>query len=198
MCGLHGLQLHSWLTWSTVSPPQVPPQTAGGYLLLCGPPWASGGHHVSPWSSSWTAGEFLLQCLKRLLLLLLIWSWCLHSCFSYFLNPLSNLLHSIFDQLFKIWYHRGTTNIDNGLSLPGVGPAWSQLELTLPDIGAAPSLFSLFVEVPPASFLPPKFWHGNLIKILKAYTVKLYNTQSLQIQLFRTESIHCRIWLIPS
>jgi len=73
---------HSLLGVYPPAPVWDPPQAAGGYLLHRGPPWAAGGQHASPWSSSRAAGAPLLWCLKHLLPPLHR-PWCLQSCFSH-------------------------------------------------------------------------------------------------------------------
>jgi len=60
-------QGRSLLQTSTCSSVSLP-WAAGGDLLHCGPPWASGAQPASPWSSPRAAGESLLWCLEHLLL----------------------------------------------------------------------------------------------------------------------------------
>jgi len=81
---------HSLLQASTCSGMGSLPRAPGGDLLHRGPPWTAGGQPASSWSSSRAAREgSLLQHFGHLLPLLLHRSWCLQSCFSHRLTPLS-------------------------------------------------------------------------------------------------------------
>lgn len=83
----YGLQLLSerifecgavWSMWS-------------GCLICHGLPLVSRGQSMSPWSSPWAAGQYLLQHLEHFIPLLPP-PWCLQGCFPHFLIPLSQLM----------------------------------------------------------------------------------------------------------
>ena len=83
----------------------TPSSSGGGLLTLC-PSSSMGSSHglrvgicstmdlhglqgtASPWSSSQAARESLLQRLDHLLPLILLWPWCLQSCFSHVVSLL--------------------------------------------------------------------------------------------------------------
>ena len=118
-----------------------PPWATGGDLLHRGPPWAAWAQPTSPWLSPQAAGESLLQRLGHFLPLLLHWPWCLQSCFSHIVSPLSPAAvvegfpppTPFFTALPQRCYDHGWW----ARPRPVAGPSWRQLALALSDTGEA-------------------------------------------------------------
>lgn len=105
-----------------------PSETAGGYEVHHGSPWAVRGHPASPWSSPWAAEESLLWHLRHILLLL-HWPRWLQGCFSHTFSLSIHIVCS-HPSCSQICDSTGATSITDGLGLgQGLGLSWRHLVL---------------------------------------------------------------------
>lgn len=106
-----------------------PSETAGGYEVYHGSPWAVRGRPASPWSSPWDAEESLLWHMKHILLLLTGLGVCRAASLTH--SHSTHILHS-HPSCSQICDSTGATSITDGLGLgQGLGSV-----LEPPDVGS--------------------------------------------------------------